>query len=945
MLGHNFVILGYCNQPIDLYSENMVNTFLELFGPNDQNTLIASNDQLFRRLSFIEVSLESSQSYYLRITVSENAIENQTGEYTIRVIGPGGNEIPSENRIVPLSVNGPVVKSNLTRLDQEDWYVFQPAVTGVYTIVVNAPDGQMSPLLWKQFPINYTIDQGPLGPLESEKAIEFTKNNIEIWNGIDTTEFSLAFGGQLDVDVQMSLFETFPALNSLHPFFYNPGRESIQLFERNDPSSLWEWNSLAWQHSALKNFPSAEKDFSYTYDENLNQLILFGGVSDDQILNETWFWKNGEWTRLSPENSPSPRSKHTLSYDANNQNVIFFGGQSESVEFLDETWIWNGSSWSEMSPSTSPSARIYPTLFYDPNRGSVILFGGLTPNGPLNDMWEWDGENWSLLFNETSLTPQFNSLTAFRKETSEVVLVGGNVASASKSYLADTWIWDGESWVQMDQGSENMKQHTELALAYHEKHDQLVLLAGDQTSNATNTLYVWNNSEWETWGYGADAYYSFRDELQERGINPLIFDNDGRLTDLIQGQGAGDVVRGFGKPVYLDLQTGEMLGGHMFINGKLVERDLKEKGYTGQDDDFKLNNLAQLMIHEFGHFAGLFHSQLHSYAHGNSYLADERFLPIMWGIRPRPESSVELTGLKYDDIATLSTLYSKNDSDFITNTGVIQGKAVFRDGSPVLGGIVNARRVGDRYETAVTVATDALLGFSGDYTLPRVPEGEYEVWIEPMIFSVDGTWFHQTGFHAISPVDRAFKRPPFPQYYQQKTNDLFGPSIVELVQVEAGETIEINFECDLLKPDDNEIEARLRNSQFMAFGSLMVSGHGDLNEDNRLAPIPFTFIVQDGINDVMITIEPSQKQPLGVRIDREGGLFYSSEDSPEVLQSNSDGSFSIEFNRSGENGFPLSNGIYFIEVMRQSDIAAPYTIHLNSQSVDEKTKITPWKSY
>lgn len=947
-----FLRAAWSNQPIDVNSGTMVDTFLQIYGPNDMTTLIAKNDEFYQRLSFIDLKGEERRTYYIRVTSSPKSTTHKTGDYSIRVIGPGGIKVMiASMSVIPLEVNTEPLVGHLHNAKEEHWYAFQPAVTGNYTVILNAPEGRMFPMKWKKFPVNYTIDRGPLGPMDSEKAIEFAKKNIETWNNISSSSFRLKYGGTLDMDVQYSLFVTFPDIIEPAPLLYDLNAGEILLFDGNPSPALsaiyfWRWNSLAWQQDTLQSTsekivaPDNMASSAIAFDNQLRQNLLFGGESG----NETWIWSDWQWNRQSPVLSPAPRSGHAIAFDAMRQQIVLFGGISPAGDFLNDTWIWNGNSWSPVAQEQGPSPRSGHILFYDQNRKTVALFGGRSASELYNDQWEWNGSAWMRVPANESPIPQYGALAAVNQKEKQTYLVGGFTSPNANERLAETWIWNGNNWIKAAEADPALNSHKFLGMAYHARHNQLMLVGGAPSSATPCETYVWNGSQWYAWGQGITAYSHFRDELQARGINPLFFDNDGKLTDLIQGKSAGDTVRGFGKPVYLDRESGEIIGGHMFINGKLVAQDMAEKGYTGNGDDYKLGNLAQLIVHEFGHFCGLYHSQYYGYMHANSYLPDETYLPVMWGIRPRPESSVTVNGLKYDEIASLADLYPVADDSFTKSTGTIVGRAVFTDGSPVLGGIIVARSVADPYGTIVTVDTDPLVTFGGNFILPPLPPGDYEIWIEPMIYSVDGPWFHQTGFYGLYPQDRAFTRPPYPQYYQSHGSKPYGPSVAQTVRVSAQQETSIEFVCDLLNPGD-PVDAKLRASQFMSFNSYMISGHGDLKPDNRLTYMPFSFAVSDGIDDVKLTVIPQNGQPLGIDLDLGVDTFFRSENSSALLVPGGNGSFSVTFNRTGDNGFSLKNGVYFVDVTRLSDDAGAYTLRLDSTSIENIMKVENWNNH
>jgi hypothetical protein len=66
-------------------------------------------------------------------------------------------------------------------------------------------------------------------------------------------------------------------------------------------------------------------------------VILFGGGSGGVDQNSTWSWDGSNWTQLFPMQSPQAREGAGIAYDEVRHHIILFGGQS-SNEFLNDTW-------------------------------------------------------------------------------------------------------------------------------------------------------------------------------------------------------------------------------------------------------------------------------------------------------------------------------------------------------------------------------------------------------------------------------------------------------------------------------------------------------------------------------------------------------------------------------------------------------------------------------
>src|SRR5262249_32387785 len=124
------------------------------------------------------------------------------------------------------------------------------------------------------------------------------------------------------------------------------------------------------------------------------------------------------------------RNAHAMAYDADRARVVLFGGADDS-KVCGDTWEWNGNKW-ELVSSTGPDPRTVPAMTYDTVRKKVVLFGGnrvLFGKSPdektfLSDTWEWDGHNWHEL-NVSGPPPRAEAAIAFDSFRGRVVLFGG----------------------------------------------------------------------------------------------------------------------------------------------------------------------------------------------------------------------------------------------------------------------------------------------------------------------------------------------------------------------------------------------------------------------------------------------------------------------------------------------------------------------------------------
>jgi hypothetical protein len=85
-------------------------------------------------------------------------------------------------------------------------------------------------------------------------------------------------------------------------------------------------------------------------------------------------------------------------------------------------------------------------LAYDPTSEQVVLFGGRSSGRFLADTWVWDGSQWTEL-DVAGPSPRGLHAMTYDVARSRLVLFGGFNGSQN---LNDTWEWDGSEWHCVD---------------------------------------------------------------------------------------------------------------------------------------------------------------------------------------------------------------------------------------------------------------------------------------------------------------------------------------------------------------------------------------------------------------------------------------------------------------------------------------------------------------
>lgn len=211
---------------------------------------------------------------------------------------------------------------------------------------------------------------------------------------------------------------------------------------------------------------------------------------------------------------------------------------------------------------------------------------------------------------------------------------------------------------------------------------------------------------------------AFGPNTNNDGIVPVVFDDEGAITDAFLGNGASNSVRGFANPFSND--------GEKFSDGRIV--------LNGKNKNRGANGFVQTTTHELGHLVGLSHTQ-------RSLRANYTLMNPFSGT------------MDEDDFLAIVRLYP--DGDFLASRGGISGTITNPDGSHLSG--VNVIAVDSASGRAYATLSDYFSGGAGRFTgqsIPRrgaynfehLPPGTYFLRME----GVDPDW---TGGSSIASYD------------------------------------------------------------------------------------------------------------------------------------------------------------------------------------------------
>lgn len=155
----------------------------------------------------------------------------------------------------------------------------------------------------------------------------------------------------------------------------------------------WEFGDGQWHELAVTG-PSARYGASAAYDDDLGEVVLFGG---NGASADTWSWDGSRWRRLDAGDVPG-RYNAAVSAGALGRPMLRFGGWDGTRRQRD-TWTLRAGTWrQDVNTGPSPTSRNHAAMTYDAARGRYVLVGGHDGRRVFGDVWEADAQGWRRVF-------------------------------------------------------------------------------------------------------------------------------------------------------------------------------------------------------------------------------------------------------------------------------------------------------------------------------------------------------------------------------------------------------------------------------------------------------------------------------------------------------------------------------------------------------------------
>lgn len=253
----------------------------------------------------------------------------------------------------------------------------------------------------------------------------------------------------------------------------------------------------SWQQQNITNQGPAARTNSALVSYHENFMIIFGGLSGTDFLNDTWQYNvaGSSWTQINSGTGsvPAKRALPAVCYDKDNNKIILFGGYS-NITYYQDTWTYNPSSlqWTLLNPSSSfPAARI-TAMAYDETNHCAVIFGGEDSNTKYDDTWWYNINNNKWVWGAPRDVPDVRGAhaMAYVTDTERSYIFGGRGLTG---YFNDVW-----SFVYSIQGT-FISSAIDVPFDTELTWDKVSILPQAQPSNTLIQLQIATSTDTYTW--------------------------------------------------------------------------------------------------------------------------------------------------------------------------------------------------------------------------------------------------------------------------------------------------------------------------------------------------------------------------------------------------------------------------------------------------------------
>jgi hypothetical protein len=219
---------------------------------------------------------------------------------------------------------------------------------------------------------------------------------------------------------------------------------------------LWKYSAGHWEQVTVADTPTVCSTPNGVWDTDRSRLVI---VCADSSLHE---FSGAAWKNFAPadfKKKPQTRRFSSAAYDQSLKKTVLFGGYNET-NYIDDTWLWDGTTWTQITKNL-PYDRSHAAMWYDPTMKKTLIYGGIGQRNRdarierFSDMWSFDGTGWTQMKSITSTPGQrYGTQVVVDPGSKNVYLFGGmklnvNGNTQTQTYANDFWKWDGAQWTQI----------------------------------------------------------------------------------------------------------------------------------------------------------------------------------------------------------------------------------------------------------------------------------------------------------------------------------------------------------------------------------------------------------------------------------------------------------------------------------------------------------------
>ncbi|MEM7198867.1 MAG: kelch repeat-containing protein [Planctomycetota bacterium] len=246
--------------------------------------------------------------------------------------------------------------------------------------------------------------------------------------------------------------------------------------------------AAAWkQLSPATTVPVSSNQMTMAHDVRRGLTVLHGAPGD-----QTWDWDGTTW-RLAASTGPDDSDFRCMVYDSQRSTLVMAAHPRGALGTPLMVWEWSAGAWTQRMLALTPPGRLHFSMAYDSSRGVTVLFGGDRGSERLADTWEYDGNTW-VQRSSGGPRPRNGAAMAYDAAHQVVVLFGGYLASGA---VGETWVWDGLVWREFFGIAEPAPRFGHSMVYASDGRDRVVLFGGlDIGGRALNDTWEWDGSLW-----------------------------------------------------------------------------------------------------------------------------------------------------------------------------------------------------------------------------------------------------------------------------------------------------------------------------------------------------------------------------------------------------------------------------------------------------------------